>query len=385
MNKKTLRTFLIISSTPHYRSEGRIYAYGPYVREMNLWLKNAGDLLVVAPLSEMIKPDPILEPYERGAVKFFVVPRFNTTTFRDILRTIFLLPGIILKIYRAMDLADHIHIRCPGNMGMLALLVQVFFPGKTKTVKYAGNWKRYKGESATYRIQKFLAASPGWCKKTKVLVYADRKPGSGNIKPFFTATYREEDKLLPVSPRDVSRDRPVRLLFVGTLTRNKRPLIPVEACKDLKELGIDARLDIFGAGPMKDALSGRIRESGLGSRVSLHGNVAMSELRKYYTESHFLILPSFSEGWPKAVAEAMFWGCVPIVSDVSCVPFMLGNGERGRIVEPRADAVVEEIKRYVSDPSDYRAAANRAMEWSRRYTLDRFEEEIEEVMEKAWS
>ena len=40
-----------------------------------------------------------------------------------------------------------------------------------------------------------------------------------------------------------------------------------------------------------------------------------------------------SEGWPKVIAEGMFWGCLPIATRVSCVPNMLNNGKRGIILE----------------------------------------------------
>ena len=44
-----------------------------------------------------------------------------------------------------------------------------------------------------------------------------------------------------------------------------------------------------------------------------------------------LIFISKSEGWPKVVAESMWWGCIPISKPVSCIPEMLGYGKRGFI------------------------------------------------------
>jgi hypothetical protein len=42
-----------------------------------------------------------------------------------------------------------------------------------------------------------------------------------------------------------------------------------------------------------------------------------------------VLLPSNSEGWPKAIAEGMFWGCVQLQTAVSCVPYMLDYGKEG--------------------------------------------------------
>ena len=57
-------------------------------------------------------------------------------------------------------------------------------------------------------------------------------------------------------------------------------------------------------------------------------------MKKAFIEAHFLIFISKSEGWPKVVAEAMFWKCLPISTDVSCVAYMLDYGKRGTIVSP---------------------------------------------------
>jgi hypothetical protein len=55
-----------------------------------------------------------------------------------------------------------------------------------------------------------------------------------------------------------------------------------------------------------------------------------------------VLLPSDSEGWPK-IAEGMFWGCVPIATAVSCVPYMLDYGKEDLLdldLEKDANAMV---------------------------------------------
>jgi hypothetical protein len=48
-------------------------------------------------------------------------------------------PKLLGKCTRRCD-CDHIHLRCPGNMGLIGCFIQMLFPSKTKTAKYAGNW-----------------------------------------------------------------------------------------------------------------------------------------------------------------------------------------------------------------------------------------------------
>jgi len=53
-----------------------------------------------------------------------------------------------------MKSANHIHLRCPGNIGLLACLIQILFPNTPKTSKYAGNWDPNAKQPFTYKIQK---------------------------------------------------------------------------------------------------------------------------------------------------------------------------------------------------------------------------------------
>jgi hypothetical protein len=52
---------------------------------------------------------------------------FDVTTVKSILKAIFYIPANMFKIFKAMRQADHIHLRCPGNTGLLGCFYR-FFP-----------------------------------------------------------------------------------------------------------------------------------------------------------------------------------------------------------------------------------------------------------------
>ena len=93
-----------------------------------------------------------------------------------------------------------------------------------------------------------------------------------------------------------------------------------------------------------------------------------------------MLLPSDSEGWPKAVAEGMFWGCVPVATPVSCVPFMLDYGNRGILLEMNLEKDVSQLETVLKNKIDYQIMSEKAVDWSRKYTLDVFEEEIKKLL-----
>ncbi|EAZ79809.1 glycosyltransferase [Algoriphagus machipongonensis] len=369
--------FLIITHVVHKKVGEKFFGYGPYVKEMNLWFNHVDQVAVVAPMTTGHDPDPIDLAYQHEDIRFNKVPEFNTLTRKDQIKSLFTTPLIFFKIMVEMAKADHIHLRCPGNMGLLGAIAQVFFPWKMKSAKYAGNWDWNSSQPATYRFQQKLITSEFWTKNMQVLIYGTWEPMTRNLKSFFTATYSKSE-ITPCSPRELNG--PLRLVFIGGLLPGKRPLISCESLKLLVENGIDARLDLYGEGPERESLEKFIASNGLENHIILKGNQPSHIIKEAFQNSHFLIFTSESEGWPKVVAESMFWGCLPITTAVSCVPEMVGHGSRGLLVNPNPIEVFEQIKTLIDDPQKYHQLSQNAMNWSRVYTLEKFDEEIKNVL-----
>ncbi|MEO6550698.1 MAG: glycosyltransferase, partial [Ferruginibacter sp.] len=278
-------TFLIVTHVPHKYLNGAYYGYGPYIREMNLWIKDADEVLIVASVDTNAKPDPIDLAYIHPAIKFIEVPAFSLVGARAVFTTLLKMPGIFLNTFRAMRKADHIHLRCPGNMGLIGLFVQVLFPAKKKTVKYAGNWDDYQGEHRTYKMQKSIAKNRSLSRNTQVLIYGQWPNFTKNCLAFFTASYRENDKR-PILAKSMKDDE-VKIIFLGTLDERKRPEYAVEVISILTKRGFNnISLDIVGEGPFESLCREKIAGFGLQDRVTMHGNVAPSEVANFLNRSH---------------------------------------------------------------------------------------------------
>ncbi len=375
VNAKKIRQmkFAIITHVIHGKeSGGGYFGYEPYVREMNLWLKYTSEVIIVAPLHPISK-SPIQEFYQHDKIDFVPVSDFDITSLKSILRALVVMPKIVFKIFRAMKSADHIHLRCPGNIGLLGCFVQILFPSKPKTAKYAGNWDPKAPQPFTYKLQKWILGNTFLTKNMQVLVYGEWENSSKNIKPFFTASYFEKDKTA-IKPRDLKGL--ITFLFVGTLSNGKQPFYAIQLIETLYAKGHDVQLMIYGEGTERPMLEDYIRDKKLDNRIILKGNQNQETIKKGYQESHFLILPSLSEGWPKVVAESMFWACLPIASKVSCVPNMMGNGDRGILLDLKLEEDVKKIESILSNTALYQEKTTKAMEWSRQFTMDTFENEI---------
>lgn len=367
---------VVVSSAPIVVLNKKKYMYGPYHKEMKIWAKYVDEIQFCCPI--WIEDRGLLiDEISFTIPNIIELKEFNIKSITKIPLSFYYSFVNFFIILKAIHSAEHIHLRCPGNMALLACVAQIFYPQKTKTAKYAGNWDPKSAQPWSYRLQKWILCNTFLTKNMQVLVYGEWPNQTRNIKPFFTATYSESDKI-ELKPRDLL-DR-IRFLFVGMLSEGKQPLYVTEIIKQLVLKGFDVQLDYFGDGKMREEIERFCSDNNLKERVFLHGNQPKDRVEIAYQESHFLLLHSKSEGWPKVVAEAMFWGCVPIVSPVSCVPYMLDFGKRGVLLTNEIEKNVNSVATLINHPEVFAKMSNEAQLWSRQFTIDKFENEISKLL-----
>lgn len=366
--------FGIFTHAEHFLDKGKLYAYGPYVKEINIWINNFENILVVAP--ENSYPDKKIElSYHHLDVSFQNLPviHLKNNGFLSSLQKSF---KVFLRCFKYMNSCDHIHIRCPGNIGLIALVASIFYPKKPKTIKYAGNWDQNNIQPLSYRFQKRLLNNKWLIRKKKVLIYGKWARQPDHIISFFTASFSDFDR----TKINKSIDDDLNFIYCGALVPGKNPLLAIQIIHKLLIEGHSVYLDMYGDGIEKEKLETYILENELSKRITIHGNQPQGNLLEGYMKSHFCILPSQSEGWPKAIAEGMFYGCVPIATEISCIPWMLDKGNRGIIIDENLITATNKIKKVINSKKQYYHMSQKAMQWSRKYTLEKFEMAIAEVL-----
>lgn len=370
---------LVISSAPIVQKDNQNHLYAPYEKEMQLWAKHSDSIQFCCPIWKQDRK-LLIAPITFEIETVIELQEFDITSFSNKLKALPLAFVALVKIFRAIKLADHIHLRCPGNIALLACFVQILFPNKRKTAKYAGNWDPKSQQPWSYRLQKWILSNTFLTRNMQVLVYGEWEGSTNNVKSFFTATYREEEVQKSTSEIRSLSDEVIRFLFVGTLSKGKQPLYVIQLVEELYKRGERVILELYGEGVLRKDLEHYIAQNNLETIVTLKGNQTKETVLKGYQNSHFLILPSKSEGWPKVVAEAMFWGCVPIASPVSCVSYMMGNGNRGIVLQEVLNQDVSQIITIIKDQDLYQKMAFEGQTWSRQFTTDKFEAEIKKLL-----
>lgn len=368
----------IITHVKHIYKNDQYFGYAPYIGEMNVWLKFVSEVIIVAPLVEEV-PTAIDISYQHRKIELLKIPSFDITSFNNFSSAILKFPVIFWNIFKVMKKADHIHLRCPGNVGLLGCLVQILFPQKKKTAKYAGNWDPKSKQPWTYRLQKWILSNTFLTRNMQVLVYGNWPNQSKNIKPFFTATYSESEKeIIQKNKFELG----LKFIFVGSLVIGKNPIYAVKLVEELIKKGYNVSLDLYGEGDQRAFLEKYIETNNLQKQIVLRGNQNREMIKEALKQSHFVLLPSKSEGWPKAIAEGMFWGALPISTEVSCVPFMLDNGKRGILLVMDLEKDLKQILSIIEEESTFKEKSELAQKWSQNFTTDLFETEIKTLLQK---
>lgn len=373
---------LIVTHVVHFEMHDGIYGFAPYAREINVWARLFPRVTIAAPLR---KGDPSgFSERLSSRVSMLPQPEVGGSGVAAKLRLLATTPAIAWNLIRAMRSADAVHVRVPGNLGLLGVLLAPVF-AKRMVAKYAGQWSSYPGEALTVKFQRWLLRSRWW--RGPVTVFARRDAAAGNIVPFFNSMMTKDltkRASIAAAGRKRREGRPMRVVFVGRLSNEKNVDIVIRGFAKLVLAGARAELTIVGEGPEDDSLRELVRSLNLEKLVRFTGGLPFEGVLDELEQADVLTLVSQSEGFAKAMAEAMAFGVVCIGSDRGLLPDMMGDG-RGLVVEPDdVDALAEALATLERDPDRVLEMSRRSAQWGAEYSLEALELKLAQMLSARW-
>jgi colanic acid/amylovoran biosynthesis glycosyltransferase len=144
---------------------------------------------------------------------------------------------------------------------------------------------------------------------------------------------------------------PLRLLTVARLDAQKGVPVLLQALARVRATGIDACLTVVGDGPLRARFEGLTGELGVASMVEWTGALGQDRLPACYAEADVFCLPSFAEGIPIVLMEAMAAGLPVVTTRITGVPELVDDGVCGLLVTPsRVDELADAIGRLARSP-----------------------------------
>lgn len=131
-----------------------------------------------------------------------------------------------------------------------------------------------------------------------------------------------------------SHDAPLRLVAVGRLSPEKGQAGLLEALATLRDRGVPSLLTLVGDGPEEEALRARARALGIEVLVHFAGRLDERSTLTAIANADVLALPSFMEGLPVVLMEAMALGVPVVATRVAGIPELVRDSETGLLFDP---------------------------------------------------
>ncbi len=155
-------------------------------------------------------------------------------------------------------------------------------------------------------------------------------------------------------------ERPLQLVYIGRVAREKGLYETMQGLRLAHELGVDARLIVAGSGPEEPRLRRYAQALGIAPRVCFVGPIFGNDKVKLLFGADVMVLPSYSEGLPYALLEAMAAGVPVIATPVGAIPDVVSHGIHGYFVPPRDGKAIAEALAMLSGDREKIAWMSRA-------------------------
>lgn len=137
-----------------------------------------------------------------------------------------------------------------------------------------------------------------------------------------------------------------RLVCVGRLCEQKGQLLLVEAASQLAAEGLSFKIILVGDGSLRSKIEALITQLNLQNHIEITGWATNAEVEEQILAARALVLPSFAEGLPVVIMEALALGRPVISTYVAGIPELVEPGVSGWLVPPGS---VEALKEAIRD------------------------------------
>lgn len=181
----------------------------------------------------------------------------------------------------------------------------------------------------------------------------------------------------PSPANDLPGDRP-RIVMVGRLVNGKGHNVLLDATEMIH--GDAGSICIVGEGPLRESLEKEILKRGLSDKVFLIG--FRKDIPNILASSDILVLPSFREGTPRVITEAMASGLPIIATDIAGIPEQVNDGVSGYLI-PTGDskALADRLSELLSNPKLRKSMGERGKRQIESFSMDTMLDDLDSLYE----
>lgn len=240
---------------------------------------------------------------------------------------------------------DHVHVHFGTNAAAVARLMRILGgPTYSMTVHGPDEFDAPRGFSLGDKVvdAEFVCAISAFC-AAQLQRWTPYEHWSK-----ISIVHCSVDESFLDTPTPINRSSNM-FLSIGRLSAQKGQLLLIEAIASLIAGGTDVRLVLAGDGEMRPEIERCVREMNLAEHVTITGYVDEQRIRDLIGECRALVQPSFAEGLPVVIMEALAMGRPVIASCINGIPELVKRAENGWLITPGsvmqiADAIGEVLR-----------------------------------------
>lgn len=261
---------------------------------------------------------------------------------------------------RKLSACDIVHVNMASDSSYYRKSVFIrtakHFHKKIILHQHGGNFQEFYAQELSEKGRAAVKKVFGMCDALLVL---------GTLwKDFFASVTGREDNItvlpnsIQIPPCPEKRYDMHKILFLGRLCKEKGIEELFDAMPKLLEKYPDVHLYLGGVWEDKELEK---KAAALGGCVTYLGWITGEEKETYLRECDLFVLPSYFEGQPVSILEAMAYACAITASDIGSIPDMIVEGQTGLLVPPRDEnALAEKLLMLLGQPALCRELAGHA-------------------------
>ena len=157
------------------------------------------------------------------------------------------------------------------------------------------------------------------------------------------------------------------LIFIGRLVENKGINLLFDAVAKIRNNTHDLKVVIVGEGPLGNSLKNKIGRLNLKDNVLMYGRAKdSSEIARLLNESRILVMPSYNEGGPRVVVEAMACGVPVLATKVGLIPDFAYSGAV-KIIDWNAEDIAKNAKNFLENENEMARMAVTGIEIAKQF------------------
>lgn len=369
------KRLVVVSDTALYREGNQVFGFVAVVKELEFLQDNFEEIIWIGANRPELKDNGTLIEIKAPNIKTILLPKMGGKSLLQVLKILVLYPYLFLLIFKNIYKAEVVHTRLPSHPAFIAVLISYLFPKKIWWNKFAGSW-----EPTTlpffYKVQRNLLIK---AKHTKVTINGFWDDQPAHCYSFENPCLTQEDiRLGKQIAANKTFDGSYIFSFVGRLEDAKGVSRIIEGLRAIPD---DKIKEVHFVGNGNKMEHYKSETSFLGDKVVFHGFLDKKGVHTILAQSHFFLLPSDSEGFPKVIAEAGCYGAIPVVSDVGSISHYV-NEKNGFVWETKSTTSYSKILQNAvnTPPITLKHLSENSLILAELFTFDNYKQKLQRLV-----